>query len=67
MTISGAPLHIKRKWYSLALRHLRIASRLLGAGFADGAYFHVYHAYECGVSAFIAAHGVPVPPEGRRG
>jgi len=54
----------KRKWYGLALRHLRMASRLLNSGFADGAIFHTYHAYECVLSAFIAAHGYPVPPEG---
>src|SRR5438270_9855049 len=54
----------KRKWYGLALRHLRMASRLLRAGFADGAIFHTYHAYECVLSALIAAHGHPVPPEG---
>src|SRR5712692_9084702 len=37
----------KRKWYGLALRHLRMASRLLDSGFSDGAFFHTYHAYEC--------------------
>ena len=41
-----------------------MASRLLVAGFADGAIFHTYHAYECVLSAFIAAHNYPVPPEG---
>jgi hypothetical protein len=35
------------------------------AGFADGAVFHAYHAYECVLSAMIAAHGFPVPPAGR--
>lgn len=55
----------KRKWYGLALRHLRMASRLLDAGFADGAIFHTYHAYECVLSALIAAKGYPVPPQGR--
>ncbi len=54
----------KRKWYGLALRHLRMASRLLVAEFADGAVFHTYHAYECVLSAFIAAHNYPVPPGG---
>lgn len=54
----------KRKWYGLALRHLRMASRLLDSGFADGASFHAYHAYECVLSAFIAGHSYPVPPEG---
>ena len=54
----------KRKWYGLSLRHLRIARRLLGAGFSDGAVFHVYHAYECALSAMIAAQGYVVPPEG---
>lgn len=54
----------KRKWYGLALRHLRMASRLLQAGFADGACFHAYHAYECVLSTFIASNGYPVPPEG---
>ena len=37
---------------------------LLRAGFAEGAVFHAYHAYECILSAFIAAKGYPVPPEG---
>lgn len=55
----------KRKWYALALRHLRMASRLLDSGFADGAVFHTYHAYECVLSAFIAANGLPVPPDGK--
>ena len=54
----------KRKWYGLALRHLRMASRLLEMGFSDGATFHAYHAYECVLSSFIAANGYPVPPEG---
>lgn len=54
----------KRKWYGLALRHLRMASRLLDSGFSDGTFFHTYHAYECVLSAFIAAHGYAVPPEG---
>lgn len=55
----------KRKWYGLALRHLRMAYRLLDSGFPDGAIFHTYHAYECVLSAFIAANGCPVPPVGR--
>lgn len=38
-----------------------MAERLLRSGFADGAVFHAYHAYECAVSALIAAKGVPVP------
>lgn len=53
-----------RKWYGLALRHQRMAAVLLHAGFADGTVFHAYHAYECVLSAFIAAKGYPVPPEG---
>jgi len=42
-----------------------MASRLLDSGFADGAVFHTYHAYECVLSAFIAAKGYPVPPDGQ--
>ncbi len=42
-----------------------MAYRLLDSGFPDGAIFHTYHAYECVLSAFIAANGCPVPPEGR--
>ena len=62
---STAPLHDeKRKWYYLSLRHLRIASRLLNSGFADGAVFHLYHAYECGASSLIAAQNYQVPPAG---
>lgn len=52
----------KRGWYRLAQRHRRMAERLLRAGFADGAVFHAYHAYECAISAFLASRGVPVPP-----
>ncbi len=54
----------KRKWYGLALRHLRMARRLLQSGFVDGAVFHIYHGYECVLSAMIAANGYAVPPEG---
>lgn len=54
----------KRKWYGLALRHIRMSYRLLDSGFSDGATFHAYHAYECVLSAFIASHNYPVPPEG---
>lgn len=57
--------HPKHKWYSLAIRHLRMASRLLNMGFADGAFFHTYHAFECAISAVIAAKGYPVPPDGK--
>lgn len=64
MTMSVVRPDEKRKWYGLALRHLRMASRLLDARFADGAIFHTYHAYECVISSFIAARGYPVPPEG---
>ena len=56
-----APQVAKRKWYALAQRHRRMAERLLRSGFPDGVVFHTYHAYECAVSAFIAAHGAPVP------
>jgi HEPN domain-containing protein len=48
----------KRKWYGLALRHLRMAARLLDSGFADGAVFHTYHAYECVLSAFVCTGSV---------
>ena len=61
---AGQPPH-KRKWFELALRHLRVAWRLRRQGFADVAVFHVYHAYECTMSALIAARGYPVPPSGR--
>lgn len=54
----------KRRWYALALRHLRMAARLQRSGFADGVVFHVYHAYECVLSALIASKGYPVPPNG---
>jgi hypothetical protein len=37
---------------------------LLDLQFWDGAVFHTYHAYECVLSAMIAASGYPVPPEG---
>lgn len=64
MTASATLPDPKRRWYGLAQRHLRMASRLLRAGFPDGAFFHAYHAYERIVCAFIAAQGIPVPPEG---
>ena len=54
--------HHKRRWYALALRHLRMARALLRTGLADGAVFHAYHAYECTLSAVIAESGWPVPP-----
>ncbi len=54
----------KRKWYGLALRNLRMASRLLRGGFPDGAVFHAYHAYECTLSSLIASRNFAVPPEG---
>lgn len=56
----------KRRWYALAQRHRRMAERLLRSGFADGAVFHAFHAYECTVSALIAARGIPVPPNHAR-
>jgi hypothetical protein len=62
---AGVP-HIKRKWYRLAKRHLRMAARLLRDGFSDGAFFHSYHAFECAISAIIAAKNYPVPPDGKR-
>src|SRR5688500_7841788 len=64
MTVRLAGPSRKRKWYGLALRHLRMASHLLASGFADGAVFHTYHAYECSLNALIAARGYPVPPDG---
>lgn len=39
-----------------------MAVRLLRSNFLDGAVFHAYHAFECVVSAAIAAEGVAVPP-----
>lgn len=64
MTIPISQVREDRAWYGLALRHLRMASRLLRSGFADGAVFHAYHAYECVLSSFIAVKGYPVPPQG---
>jgi len=64
MTGHTTPTYVKRKWFRLAVRHLRIANRLLETGFTDGTAFHVYHSYECILSALIAAHGYPVPPQG---
>ena len=62
MIAHRVPPHVaKRKWYALAQRHRRMAERLFGSGFVDGTVFHAYHAYECALSALIAAHGVPVP------
>ncbi len=65
MTTAPPSLRQDRKWYGLSLRHLRMSLRLLRRGFADGSYFHAYHAFECAVSAVIAAKGFPVPPDGK--
>lgn len=64
-THAGVP-HPARKWYGLALRHLRIASILLRKGFPDAAYFHIYHAFECAISSVIASKNFPVPPDGKK-
>ncbi len=42
-----------------------MAERLYRSNYFDGAVFHGYHAFECVVSAFIAARGVRVPPNHR--
>lgn len=55
------PELIKRRWYALAQRHRRMAERVRRDGFIDGTVFHAYHAYECSISALIAARGHPVP------
>lgn len=55
----------RQSWYVLAIRHLRMARRLLRSGFTDGAIFHTYHAYECVLSSLIASRGHPVPPLGK--
>jgi len=60
---ASAP-HPERKWYGLAIRHLRMASLLL-CPYPDSAFVHCYHAYEFAVSALIAARAYPVPTEGR--
>ena len=39
MTSRSARPEPKRKWFQLALRHLRMAQRLLDSGFPDGAAF----------------------------
>lgn len=65
MTAHAVAPDEKRRWYFLALRHRRICWRLNGMGFPDAAVFHAYHAYECAMSALIAARGYPVPPRGR--
>lgn len=62
-----APASPPRKWYGLALRNLRISQRLLRTGFPDAAFFHCYHAYECGLSAVITAKGFSTPPLGQKG
>lgn len=59
------PSAAARRWHDLARRHLRMATLLLRRGFADGAMFHAFHAFECGMSALIAAHGRPVPTDHR--
>lgn len=44
-------------WLRLADRHLRMARRLRDGRLYEGALFHTYHAFECVVSAGLAAHG----------
>lgn len=55
-----------RRWYALALRHLRAARYLLRRGLHDVSVFHSCHAFECGVCAAIAALGCDVPPKGKK-
>jgi len=64
--VSSGTVRADRKWHSIAVRHLSMASELLRKGFDDGAFFHCYHAYECALSAVIANAGYPVPPDARR-
>ena len=52
MTTHASAPHPKRKWYGLALRQLRMASRMLGAGFHDGAFFYSYHAFDNSTGKF---------------
>lgn len=66
MSSSISPQVVTRRWYALAQRHRRMADRLLRAGFADGALFHTYHAYECVVSAVLSSLGLRVPPNHAR-
>src|SRR6266542_5468079 len=54
-----------RKWYELSQRHLQMSECLLTGHFPDGSCFHTYHAFECAMSAVIAAKGWRVPPDGR--
>ncbi len=41
---------LRRAWWNLADRHFQIA-RILLSDYADGSYFHTYHAVECAVTA----------------
>ena len=52
---------LEDKWIRLAVRHVRMGRKLQGK-FPDGTTFHAYHAFECAVSAYIAARGRKVPP-----
>ena len=64
MTPSPPQPDAKRKWQDLAQQHLAMADLLRQGQFPGGAVFHTYHAFECIVSALIAARGWQVPPEG---
>jgi hypothetical protein len=65
VTAGGSGSADARQRYSLVQRHQRMAYRLHRGGFPEGTVFHSYHAYECVLSALIAATGHPVPPAGR--
>lgn len=63
MTAGRVPPSVAlRLWSALGQRHRRMAGRLHRDGCLDGAVFHLYHARECIMSAFVAARGVAVPP-----
>ncbi|MBT9586472.1 hypothetical protein IV102_24220 [bacterium] len=52
-----------RAWLELASRHLAMA-RLLRPDHPDGAFFHVYHGFECALTAQLIrlapTEGIPV-------
>lgn len=43
-----------------------MSEHLRRRGYLDGSVFHAYQAFECAISAFLVARGLPVPPSHAR-
>lgn len=56
-----SPRELRDAWLELAERHLAAAD-LLVQDLPDAAYFHVYHAFECAVTARLLDLDPSMPP-----